>query len=328
MRRRDLMKLAGCAALAPLLTAHAEQSAMPVIGFLSGRAAGDSKNELAAFLEGLRAGGWVEGQNVAVEYRWAELQYDRLPRLAAELVERQVVVIATGGGGVSARAAKAATTTIPIVFVAGDVDPVKTGLVDSLNRPGGNITGITPFTSVLGPKRLQMLHDLVPRATVIGMLVNPNFADAETQIREAREAALTLGLELTIVNASSESELDTAFSTFSKKQIGALLVGNDSLFLGRREQLAALTARYAIPAIYSYREYVAAGGLMSYAPSLPDAYRRVGNYVGKILQGTRPADLPVEQPTRIELVVNLKTAKALGLEVPPALLDLADEVIE
>jgi len=304
------------------------QPPLPVIGFLGIRSPAEAAHLVAAFRQGLDEAGYLEGRDVTIEYRWAENQYDRLPQLSADLVGRQVTVIAATGGGVSALAAKAVSATTPIVFVAGDVDPVKFGLVSSLNRPGGNITGITPFTSVLGPKRVQMLHDLVPNAAVIGMLVNPNYADAENQIAEAREAAVTLGLQLNILNASRESDFDTAFSTFGKQQTGALLVGNDGLFLSRRERLVALAARYAIPAIYSYREYVAAGGLMSYAPSLADAYRRAGNYVGKILQGTKPADLPVEQPTKFELVVNLKTAKVLGLEVPPMLLDLADEVIE
>jgi putative ABC transport system substrate-binding protein len=327
VRRRDLITLVGGSAFALPVVAGAQQP-MPVIGFIGIRSPAEAAHLSAAFRQGLDEAGYVEGRDVRIEYRWAENQYDRLPQLAADLVGRRVTVIATTGGGVSALAAKAASATTPIVFVAGDVDPVKSGLVNSLNRPGGNVTGITPFTSVLGPKRLQMLHDLVPKAAVIGMLVNPNFDDAETQVTEAQEAALTLGLQLNILNASGESDFDTAFSTFSKRQTGALLVGNDGLFLSRREQLAALAARYAIPAIYSYREYVTAGGLMSYAPSLADSYRRAGIYAGKILNGTKPADLPVEQPTRFELVVNLKAAKALGLELPPTLLDLADEVIE
>jgi putative tryptophan/tyrosine transport system substrate-binding protein len=328
MRRRDLIMLLGTTVMMSAQGTVAQDRPMPVIGFLGIRSPAETAHLVAAFRQGLDQTGHVEGRNVAIEYRWAENQYDRLPALAADLVRRQVNVIAATGGGVSARAAKAATPTIPIVFVAGDLDPVDSGLVSSLNRPGGNITGITPFTSVLGPKRLELLHEMVPKATVIGMLLNPNFADAETQSREAREAARTLGLQLDILNASSEPDFDTAFSTFVKQQTEALLVANDALFLGRREQLVALAARYALPAIYSYREYVTAGGLMSYAPSLADGYRQAGGYTGRILKGEKPADLPVQQPTRFELVVNLKTAKALGLEAPAMLLALADEVIE
>jgi putative ABC transport system substrate-binding protein len=265
---------------------------------------------------------------VTVEYRWAERRYDRLPALAADLATRQVTVIAATGGAVSALAAKAATTTIPIVFVVGDLDPVKSGLVNSLNRPGGNITGITPSSSFLGPKRLELLHEMVPTAMVIGMLVNPNWVDADTQSREAQEAARTLGLHLQIVHASSEADFDAAFSTLVNLQTAALLVANDGFFLDRREQLVRLGARYALPAIYAYREYVAAGGLMSYSPSLADGYRQAGIYTGKILKGTEPAELPVMQPTKFELVVNLKTAAALGLTVSPLVLARADEVIE
>jgi putative tryptophan/tyrosine transport system substrate-binding protein len=317
----------GSAAIASTLSARAQQP-MPVVGFLSARAAGDSKNELAAFLDGLASGGYVEGQNVAMEYRWAAFQYDRMPGLADDLVDRQVSVIATAGGGVSARAAKAATAAIPIVFVAGDVDPVTIGLVSSLNRPGGNVTGITPATSMLGPKRLEFLHEMVPTASVIGLLVNPNTADTETQSREAGEAALKLGLRLQIVSASSEPDFDTAFSALSQLHAQALLVGNDGLFLARREHLVALAARYAMPAIYSFREYVTAGGLMSYAPSLAEAYREAGVYTGRILTGTKPADLPVTLPIRFQLVINSKTANALALTIPPLLFARADEVIE
>jgi putative ABC transport system substrate-binding protein len=283
---------------------------------------------VAAFRQGLDEAGFVEGRDVVVEYRWAEGRYDRLPALAADLANRQVAVIAATGGGVSALAAKAATTTIPIVFVVGDLDPVKSGLVNSLNRPGGNITGITPSSSFLGPKRLELLHEMVPTAAMIGMLVNPNWVDAETQSREAQEAAHTLGLQLQIVYASREADFDAAFSTLVKLQSTALLVANDGFFLDRRGQIVALAARYTMPAIYAYREYAVAGGLMSYSPSLADGYRQAGTYAGKILKGAEPTELPVMQPTKFELVINLKIAKALRLEISPIVLALADELIE
>jgi putative ABC transport system substrate-binding protein len=328
MRRREFVGLIAAGMIARPLAARAQQKAMPVIGFLAVRSATELTHLVAAFRQGLDEAGFVEGRDVAVEYRWAERRYDRLPTLAAALASQQVTVIAATGGGVSAIAAKAATTTIPIVFVVGDLDPVKSGLVNSLNRPGGNITGITPSSSFLGPKRLELLHEMVPTAAVIGMLVNPNWVDAETQSREAQEAAHTLGLQLQIVRASNEAEFDAAFSTLVKLHSAALLVANDGFFLDRLEQVVALAARYSMPAIYAYREYAAAGGLMSYSPSLADGYRQAGIYTGKILKGAQPAELPVMQPTKFELVVNLKTAKALGLTIAPLILAGADEVIE
>ena len=263
-----------------------------------------------------------------IEYRWAENHYERLPALAADLVSRHVAVIAATGGSVSARAAKQATATLPIVFLMGDLDPVDAGLVASLGRPGGTITGVMPLISRLGPKQLELLHEMVPQATMIGLLVNPDFPDAETQASEVQQAARALGLHLQVLRASTEPDVETAFATFRHQQVEALLVGNDAFFNSRREYLVALAARHALPTLYAFREFVAAGGLMSYAPSLVEAYRQAGLYTGKILQGVKPADLPVMQSMKFEFAINLKTAKALGLTIPPTLLILADEVIK
>jgi putative ABC transport system substrate-binding protein len=321
MRRRELLPMLG-GAMTAAPAARAQQKAMPVIGFLGSTSPGPNEPALAAFRQGLSETGYVEGQNVAIEYRWADGRDDRLPALAADLVARKVDVIAATGGGASVRAAKNATSTIPIVATLGG-DPVEGGLVASLARPGGNLTGINMITEELMPKRLELLSDLVPRAGVVTLLANPR---AESMIREVQEAARAKGVRLQILKASSESEIDAAFA--SPSQAGALLVGNDPLFMSRREQLVALAARYAVPAMYEWREFVAAGGLISYGTSRTGTWRRFGNYAGKILSGAKPADLPVEQPTRFELVINLKTAKALGLTIPHSMLLLADEVIE
>jgi len=321
MRRRELLLLLG--GMMPAARAlRAQQKAMPVIGFLGSTSPGPNEPSLAAFRQGLSETGYVEGQNVTIEYRWAEGHFDRLPALAADLVARKVDVIATTGGNGPVRAAKNATSTIPIVATLGD-DPVELGLVASLARPGGNLTGINMITAELMPKRLELLSELVPRAGVIALLANPG---AESMIREVQEAARAKGVQLQILKASSESEIDAAFA--SPSQTGALLVGNDPFFMSRREQLVALAARYAVPAMYEWREFVAAGGLISYGTSRTGTWRRFGNYAGKILSGAKPADLPVEQPTKFELVINLNTAKALGLTIPHSMLMLADEVIE
>ena len=318
MRRREFITLLGGAAAAWPLAARAQQPPMPVVGFLNAASPGPLRQQVAAFREGLKESDYVEGRNVAVEYRWAEGQYDRLPALVADLVRQQVSVIVSGGGAPAVLAAKAATTTIPIVFSLG-ADPVGLGVVASLNRPGGNITGVYQFTSGLEAKRLGLLHEMIPKATPIAVLVNPNFADAENQLRDVQEAAARLEVQLVIVRANAESDFDAAFSTLVRQRAGALLVCSSPFFNGRREQLVVLAARHAVPAIFEWRDFAAAGGLMSYGTSLADAYRQVGVYAGQILRGAKPVDLPVVQSTKFELVINLSTAKALGITVPPPL---------
>jgi len=323
MNRRELMLLlAGTMTAAGTL--RAQQKAMPVIGFLS---AGSPNAPLeAAFRQGLGETGYVEGQNVAIEYRWAEGRYDRLPALAADLLGRKVDVIATLGGTPSALAAKSATSTIPIVFSSGD--PVEQGLVASLARPGGNLTGFSIMETELMPKRVELLCELVPQATSMALLVNPNNATADRVMGRVQEAARAKGLQLQILKASTEGEIDAAFTTLVQLDSGALVVSVDPFFTNLREQVLALAAHHAVPAIYGWRELAAAGGLISYGMSFAVNYREVAIYVGKILHGAKPADLPVQQPTKFELVVNLKTAKVLGLTIPPSTLARADEVIE
>ncbi len=327
MRRRDfIIFLVGAMGGWPSAV-RAQQKAMPVIGFLGANSPGLYAPFVAAFRQGLSETGYVEGQNLTIEYRWAEDREDRLPALAADLVGRKVDEIMTSGSLGAALAAKSATSTIPIVFPAVS-DPVENGLVASLARPGGNLTGFSPFQFDLMPKRLELLTELVPQARVIALLVNPDDPRNEGLIRDLPEAARTKGVQLQILKASSESEINVAFTSLVQLQAGALLVGTDSLFLSRREQLVALASRHAVPAIYAWRELAASGGLISYGASIPALYRQAGIYAGKILKGAKPADLPVQRATTFELVVNLKTAKALGLAVPQALLARADEVIE
>jgi putative ABC transport system substrate-binding protein len=326
MRRRDLVASLAATAAAWPLALPAQQKAMPVIGYLSAESPDPVAPTMAAFRQGLSEAGFVEGQNVAIEYRWAEGSYDRLPALAADLVGRKVDVIAARALPASL-AAKNATSTIPIVFIAVN-DPVGDGLVASLARPGGNLTGFSVLTAELAPKRLELLSDLVPQARMIALLVNPNNSNAEPTIRNVQEAAGAKGLQLHILKAGTESEIDAAFVTLVQMRAGALVVGGDPLFTSRSEQLVALTSHHAVPAIYVFREFAMAGGLISYGPSVTAAFRQTGTYVGRILKGEKPADLPVQQPTTFELVVNLNTAKALGLTVPQSILMRANEVIE
>jgi putative ABC transport system substrate-binding protein len=325
MKRRQLLALLGGAAAWPL-AARAQQPAMPVIGYLSARTPKSDESLLAAFRQGLGANGYVEDKNVAIQYRFAEGEYDRLSALAAELVGRQVAVIVATGG--TQLAAKKATGAIPIVFSIAS-DPVEGGLVGSLNRPGGNLTGVTNLNREVGPKLLELLHELVPRATIIGLLSNPTTPGTEeTLLRELSPAARTLGLQLHVLRASTEREFDAVFAKLAEARAGALLIGVDPFFTSRSEQLAALTLRHAVPAAYQFREFAAAGGLISYGGSRTDQYRLVGVYAGRILKGEKPADLPVQQSTKVELVINLKTAKALGLTVSNQMQLRADEVIE
>jgi putative ABC transport system substrate-binding protein len=331
IRRREFIVMLGVALVAwPLAAraARAQQPAMPVVGFLSAEWRDSFADRLRAFQEGLRETGYVEGRNLAIEYRWAEGRNDQLPALAAELVRRQVSVIVTAGSTPAALATRAATTTTPIVFYLGS-NPVEAGLVASLSRPGGNLTGVVTLNVEVAPKRLELLHEMVPTATTVALLVNPATTSlAETMTRDLHAAARPLGVQLHILHASSEKEIDTAFATLVQLRVGALVIGTDALFNSRSEQLAVLTVRHALPAIYQYREFVASGGLMSYGTTVADTYRPLGVYTGRILKGESPAELPVQQATRVELIINMKTAGALGLSVPLTLLGRADEVIE
>jgi ABC-type uncharacterized transport system substrate-binding protein len=328
MRRREFITLLG-----PLIvsaaTARGQKRGSPEIGLLSSisRSASESLSLIAAFQEGLKEAGYVEGQNLVIQYRWAEGHYDRLPALATELVNRQVAVIATTGGTVSALAAKAATSTIPIVFIS-DQDPVKVGLVSNLSRPGGNATGISQFTSELEAKRLELLRELIPNTRLIAILVNPSYPDADTQVKGAQEAARGFGEQLLVLNAAKDSDFEPAFATLVERGAAALLVASDPFLISRRHELVALAARKGVPAIYQFRQYALAGGLLTYGTRLPDSYRQVGVYTGRVLNGAKPAELPVVQSVKFELVINLKTAKGLGLTIRPSLLARADEVIE
>lgn len=325
MRRRDFIKaIAGSAATWPLI-ARAQAPAMPVIGFLSSASPGAYASRVRAFGEGLSETGFVEGKNVAIEYRWADGEYDRLPALAADLVRRRVSVIVANSP--AAVAAKTATTTIPIVFDSG-TDPVKLGFVASLSRPGGNLTGVSNLNLELGPKRLELLHELVPTAGVVALLVNPDNPGAENVSRDLQAAARTVGLELHVLHARSERDFTAAFATIAQLRAGALVISTDPFFISRGAQLAALSLRHAVPTIFEYREFAAAGGLISYGGNPTEPYRLMGVYTGRVLKGEKPADLPVQQSSKLELIINLKTAKVLGLTVPPTFITRADEVIE
>jgi putative tryptophan/tyrosine transport system substrate-binding protein len=327
MQRREFITLLGGAAAAWPFPAHAQQPAMPVIGFMNAASAQSYTRHLSAFLKGLSETGYVDGQNVAIEYRWAEGKNDRLPAMVADLVHRQVAVIAATSTP-AALAAKAATTTIPIVFETGG-DPIRLGLVPSLSRPGGNVTGVTQTNVETTPKRLQLLHELVPTASIVALLINPTDpAIAETTTKDVQAAARALGLELHVLTASTESDLDGVFPKLTQLRAGGLVIGSGTFFTGRSEQLGALTVRHTVPAVYDKREFALAGGLMSYGSDIRDSYHLAGVYTGRILKGEKPANLPVQQATKVELLINLKTAKALGLNVPNTLIGRADEVIE
>jgi len=326
MRRRNFIALLGMAAAACPLAVRAQEPAMPVIGFLGGSSLADRRPLLVGFRQALAEAGYVERQNVAIEYLWAEGQYDRLPAMAAELVRRQVTVLVAGDGP-SALAAKAATTTIPIVFMTG-IEPVQGSLIPSLSRPGGNLTGFNLIAGPLPAKQLGLLHELVPAAKVIAVLINPNNANAERDAATVQDAASKIGVHILVARAIAESDFETAFATLARKRAEALLINSDVFFTSRRDQILALAARHTLPVMSAWREFPLAGGLISYGPSIAAAYREIGLYTGKILQGAKPADLPVVQPTTFELVINLKTAKTLGLTVPLTLEVAADEVIE
>jgi putative ABC transport system substrate-binding protein len=327
MKRREFLTLIGGAVAARPRAARAQQAAMPTVGFLSSRSPEEAAVHTAAFRQGLRETGFVEGQNIAIAFRWAEGNYDRLPTLAKELVDLRVSTIMAGGGSPTALAAKTATAILPIVFVIGD-DPVKAGLTASFNRPGGNLTGVAFLTGELGAKRLGLICELVPDPGPVALLLNPNDPGAELQRQEVQAAAEALGRRLLVVYARAETEFEANFATLKRERVGALVVENDPFFDSRRELIMSLAARNAVPAIYHIREFPAAGGLMSYGASLADSYRQAGNYAGRILKGEKAADLPVMQPTKFELVINLNTAKSLGITVPPSLLARVDEVIE
>jgi putative ABC transport system substrate-binding protein len=326
LRREFITLLGGATAMWPL-AARAQRTAMPVIGFLDGGSQIATAHLVAAFRQGLNETGYVEGQNVMIEYRWANGEYDRLPALAAELVRIPVSVLATGGGEPTARAAKSATTSIPIVFDSAR-NPLELGWVTSLNRPGGNMTGVNTMVDELVAKELGLVHELTPQAQVIAILVDPNNPRTESIVSHAEAAVGALDCNLRVLTARSEEDLDTAFVSLDQQRIGALFIGPNPFFYNRRDRIVALAARHAVPTLYVRREFAAAGGLMSYGTSLPDTYRQIGVYAGKILEGEKPGDLPIVQPTKFELVINLKTAKALGLTIPPGILAIADEVIE